>query len=135
MRTDSARETEAFALSTYSCTKSRTAGSFAASANGRSAGRPCAGSHAASPSGSSVISAAMNGRPSPTTTACSTIGQSIIVCSIGIGDTFLPPAVMMMSFLRPVIVMRPSSSIDPRSPVLNQPSSVNTSAVLSGRLW
>ena len=40
------------------------------------------------------------------------------------GVRFLPPAVMMMSFLRPVIERKPSSSIEPRSPVCSQPSSI-----------
>ena len=43
---------------------------------------------------------------------------------------FLPPAVMMMSFLRPVILMKPSESISPRSPVCSQPSTI----VSAGRL-
>ena len=37
---------------------------------------------------------------------------------------FLPPAVMMMSFLRPVILMKPSSSNSPMSPVWSQPSTI-----------
>ncbi len=45
------------------------------------------------------------------------------------GATFLPPAVTMISFFRPVIFRKPSSSSSPRSPVRNQPSSVNVSAV------
>ena len=44
------------------------------------------------------------------------------------GATFLPPAVTMISFLRPTMVKKPSSSIAPRSPVWNQPS-VNTALV------
>ena len=47
---------------------------------------------------------------------------------------FLPPAVMMRSFFRSVILMKPSSSISPTSPVRNQPSSVNTAAVAVGSL-
>ena len=39
------------------------------------------------------------------------------------GATFLPPAVTRMSFLRSVIVRKPSSSIEPMSPVL-QPAVV-----------
>ena len=31
---------------------------------------------------------------------------------------------MMMSFLRPVILMKPSSSISPMSPVWSQPSTI-----------
>ena len=47
------------------------------------------------------------------------------------GVRFLPPAVMMMSFLRPVIFRKPSSSSSPRSPVCSQPST-SVSAVASG---
>ncbi len=54
--------------------------------------------------------------------------------SITWGATFFPPAVMMMSFLRSVMVRYPSASMKPMSPVLNQPSSVNTSAVSAGFL-
>ena len=35
----------------------------------------------------------------------------------------MPAAVMMMSFVRPVIARKPSASISPRSPLRNQPSS------------
>ncbi len=49
--------------------------------------------------------------------------------SSGAGATFLPPEVTMISFLRPVIVTYPSSSISAMSPVENQPSSSRTSAV------
>ena len=38
------------------------------------------------------------------------------------GATFLPPAVTRISFLRPVMRRKPSSSSSPRSPVRNQPS-------------
>ena len=47
---------------------------------------------------------------------------------------FLPPAVMMMSFLRPVILMKPSESISPMSPVCSQPSTI-VSRVASSFLW
>jgi hypothetical protein len=43
---------------------------------------------------------------------------------------FLPPEVMMMSFLRPTMWMKPSSSMLPRSPVCSQPST-SVSAVAS----
>ena len=43
---------------------------------------------------------------------------------------FLPPAVMMMSFLRPVILMKPSGSTSPMSPVWSQPLTI----VSAGRL-
>ena len=42
------------------------------------------------------------------------------------GATFLPPAVTRMSFLRSVIVTKPSASIEAMSPVLSQPSSPST---------
>ena len=48
--------------------------------------------------------------------------------------TFLPPAVTMISFFRPVMRRKPSSSREPRSPVRNQPSSVKASSFASGRL-
>jgi hypothetical protein len=38
------------------------------------------------------------------------------------GETFLPPAVTMMSFLRSVTVRKLSSSIVPTSPVCSHPS-------------
>ena len=50
------------------------------------------------------------------------------------GVRFLPPAVMMMSFLRPVIDRKPSSSIEPRSPVCSQPSST-APKLASALLW
>ena len=50
------------------------------------------------------------------------IGCERSASSIGPGETFLPPAVTMRSFLRPVITRWPESRISPRSPVLNQPS-------------
>ena len=37
---------------------------------------------------------------------------------------FLPPAVMMMSFLRPVMERNPSLSITPMSPVWSHPSTI-----------
>ena len=40
------------------------------------------------------------------------------------GVRFLPPAVMMISFLRPVMYRKPSSSTRPRSPVCIQPSTI-----------
>ena len=41
----------------------------------------------------------------------------------------MPPAVTMISFLRPVMRRKPSSSSSPRSPVWNQPSASIASAV------
>ena len=51
------------------------------------------------------------------------------------GATYFPPEVLNRSFLRSVILTKPRSSTAPMSPVWNQPSSVSTSAVASGRLW
>ena len=45
------------------------------------------------------------------------------------GATFFPPAVTIISFFRPVIFRKPSSSSSPMSPVRNQPSSLKTSLV------
>jgi len=46
----------------------------------------------------------MNGCPSPTTTAWETSGCPRRGSSIIAGATFFPPAVTMISFLRPVMV-------------------------------
>ena len=72
----------------------------------------------------------MNGFWSPTTTTWPTIGFARIGSSSAAGATFLPPAVTMISFLRPVIVRKPSSSSAPMSPVWNQSPSND----LGGRL-
>ena len=69
-----------------------------------------------------VISAAMNGWASPTTMAWLISGCARSRSSSSAGATFLPPAVTMISFLRPTMVRKPSSSMAPRSPVWNQPS-------------
>ena len=69
-----------------------------------------------------VISAAMNGLASPTAIAWLISGCARSWSSSTAGATFLPPAVTMISFLRPMMVKKPSSSIAPRSPVWNQPS-------------
>ena len=50
------------------------------------------------------------------------------------GVMFLPLEVMIRSFLRPVIVTKPSSSIEPRSPVRSHPSGVRAASVASGSL-
>ena len=52
--------------------------------------------------------------------------------SISDGEMFLPPAVMMRSFLRSVIVRKPLSSSSPTSPVCSQPSASNVAAVAAG---
>lgn len=54
--------------------------------------------------------------------------------SMGVGYTFLPPAVMITSFLRPVIRRKPCSSSAPMSPVRKKPSSI-ASADASGMPW
>jgi hypothetical protein len=54
--------------------------------------------------------------------------------SISDGETFLPPAVMITSFLRSVIVRWPRSSSVPTSPVCSQPSGSTVAAVASGSL-
>ena len=50
------------------------------------------------------------------------------------GDMFLPPALMISSFLRSMIVTYPSSSTLTTSPVCSQPSASIASAVFSGSL-
>ena len=64
----------------------------------------------------------MNGCPSPTTRHCPTSGCARSRSSSTAGATFLPPAVTMISFLRPVMRRKPASSSSPMSPVRNQPS-------------
>ena len=59
-------------------------------------------------SGSIVISAAMNGLASPTAIAWLISGCARSRSSSTAGATFLPPAVTMISFLRPTIVRKPS---------------------------
>ena len=55
----------------------------------------------------------------PTTNALLTQGSSsLISSSIGTGGTFSPPAVTIISFIRPVINKYPSESNIPTSPVL-----------------
>ena len=73
----------------------------------------------------------MNGLPSPTTMHWLTSGCSRIWSSSTAGATFLPPAVTRISFFRPVILMNPSTSNSPRSPVWNQPSASIAAAVAS----
>ena len=51
-----------------------------------------------------VTSAPTNGRPSPTTMHSATSACARIRSSITAGATFLPPAVTMISFLRPVML-------------------------------
>ena len=72
-----------------------------------------------------------NLRRSPITTASAMKGENLSWFSISEGVTFLPPAVMMMSFMRSVIRTKPSGSIVPTSPVCSHPSTT-VSAVFSG---
>ena len=92
---------------------------------------PWAAAQSAKASGSMVTSAAMNGCPSPTTRHWLTSAWARTRSSSTAGATFLPPAVTRISFFRPVIRTKPSSSISPTSPVWNQPSRSRTSAVAS----
>jgi len=46
-----------------------------------------------------------------------------------LGATYLPPEVLIRSFLRSVIRRKPSASISPMSPVWNQPSALQASLV------
>ena len=89
-----------------------------------SSGRPCSFAKCGISSGSSVTSATGYGRRSPCITACEIQRDCLRSFSTFAGVRFLPPAVMMMSFLRPVILRKPSSSSSPRSPVWSQPSSI-----------
>ena len=104
--------------------------SFSAS-SATSVGSPCSLAQGMISSSSSVISATGNGRRSPCITACEIQRDCLSSFSMLAGVRFLPPAVMMMSFIRPVIFTKPSSSISPTSPVRNQPSPVNASRVAS----
>src|SRR6478736_1114151 len=54
--------------------------------------------------------------------ACETQGMPLSRFSMFCGETFFPPAVTRMSFLRSVTVRNPSSSMTPTSPVWSQPS-------------
>ena len=128
-RIDSAFETALLASSTAASISARRSGSSTRSATFLDL--PCASAHVGSDSRSMVTSAAMNGCPSPTTTHWSTSGCARSRSSSTAGATFLPPAVTMISFLRPVIRTKPSSSTSPMSPVWNQPS---RSSDLGGRL-
>jgi hypothetical protein len=68
---------------------------------------PLASAQTSKASGSMVISAAMNGWSSPTTIDWLTSAWARIRSSSTAGATFLPPAVTMISFLRPVIAGSP----------------------------
>ena len=92
---------------------------------------PWASAQAGNDSGSMVTSAAMKGWRSPTTMHWLTSGWARSRSSRTAGATFLPPAVTRISFLRPVMRTKPSSSTSPTSPVWNHPSDSSTSAVAS----
>ena len=79
------------------------------------------------------ISAVGYGRRSPISTASLMYGLTLTAFSISDGAMFLPPAVIMMSFMRSVIRRKPFSSSTPTSPVCSQPSESMVSAVASGR--
>ena len=64
---------------------------------------PCSCANAGTSSGSSVTSATRYGRRSPTTTHCDTQRDCFTSFSRFAGVMFFPPAVMMMSFFRPVM--------------------------------
>src|SRR6185369_10117978 len=81
-----------------------------------------------------TINAAGNLRSDPISTTWLTNRDPLIACSIGCGAMYLPPEVLNNSFLRSVMQRNPSLSSAPISPVLNQPSLVNTALVSSGLL-
>ena len=82
-------------------------------------------------SGSIAISAPMNGCLSPTAIAWLISGWARNASSSTAGATFFPPAVTMISFLRPVIDRKPSESTLARSPVWNQPSTIASAVAFS----
>jgi long-chain acyl-CoA synthetase len=66
-------------------------------------------------------------------TGAAPISPELVKWYLALGVTFLPPAVMMMSFMRSVMRKNPSGSCVPTSPVCSQPSASIVSAVFSGR--
>src|SRR5437899_1515744 len=72
-------------------------------------------------------------RLSPITTAWLTCGWSLSRFSIFCGATYLPPEVLIRSFLRSVMRRKPSASNSPMSPVWNQPSRSQLSAADADR--
>ena len=123
MRIDSARDTAWFASSTAPWISAVRSGSAARSATVALRACRAASSSAPAPPASSVTRQAMNGRPSPTTRHWLISGWARSRSSSTAGATFLPPAVTISSFFRPVTRRKPSSSSSPRSPVRSQPSS------------
>ena len=59
-------------------------------------------------------------------------GEALRLFSISLGEMFLPPAVMMMSLIRSVILTCVSPTHSPTSPVCSQPSASIAAAVASG---
>lgn len=120
-RIASAWETAAFAIVTARWISPRSSSLIVASR-----GRACCCARSRhqcwDASGSRVISAAMKGRLSPTTRHWEIRGCLSSRSSSTRGLTLLPPLVMSMSFLRPVMTRKPSSSSRPTSPVANHPS-------------
>ena len=72
-----------------------------------------------------------SGCGTPITADSRTPGSSSICDSISFGYTLKPPE-MIRSLARPTMVTRPSPAITAMSPVMNQPSGRNSSAVFSG---
>ncbi|MNC99219.1 hypothetical protein D3C83_174260 [compost metagenome] len=75
----------------------------------------------------------MNGWLSPTAMAWLISGWARRASSSTAGATFLPPAVTMSSFLRPVMDRKPSASTLAKSPVWNQPSTIASAVAFSLR--
>ena len=134
LRIDSARDASSLALLTTRSTSARTIGLREASSRDATHSAPFDASHAFVSPRSNEMMAAMNGLRSPIITHWLTTGDVMIDASISPGETFLPPAVMMRSFLRPTMETKPSSSMEPRSPVCSQPSTI-CCLVTSGLLW
>src|SRR5690606_10733099 len=84
-------------------------------------------------SSSIPINAVRYGRRSPMTIASLMNGDVLSAFSISDGATFLPPAVMITSLIRSMILIWVPSTHSPTSPLCSQPSLSRTSAVSSGR--
>ena len=102
VRIDSARETARFVRATARSRAASTCGWEEASTTSM-VGSPWLRSHWGSISLSSVMSAEMKGSPSPMTSTWLMSGWPRRRSSSWAGATFLPPAVTMSSFLRPVM--------------------------------
>ena len=74
-------------------------------------------------------------RACPITTTCDTYGQMALNSpSMWVGAMYLPPDVLIRSFLRSVIFRKPSASTSPMSPVLKKPSAVKQFDGLVGQV-